>query len=262
MTFASDTDSIITVGNEGQLTLLDNHHEEVTLTADACPEASAPQVVKNAKANLNIEEGDFDLGQTNGFQFVQTGTTLDIPVRVKTPDNAILKSFQLNIDLDTNFLTSGGGASYTDAGGFSGVVDGLNDPPSVATLAAADSASTVTGEVTVGTLHLTVVGSGLTLITATIVDMTVTLADGTDVRTQNQAVSVGQGYADLTSSRRQLQSAKMRNSLPPPRLAQPKRQKRELQTGCSDPCTTAGGGGVPGDFSGDCCEYHAQTNPH
>jgi hypothetical protein len=254
ITFASDTTSIITVNTVGTMTLLDNHYQVVTLTADACAEAAASQVTKSVKANLAIEESDFDLGQTTGFQFVQSGTTLDIPVRIKTPTNAILKSFQIDISLDTNVLTSGSGASYTDAGTFSGVVDGMNDPPNKATLAAADSASTVTGTILVGTLHLSVVGTGLTLITANIVDMTITLSDGTDVRTESQAVSVGQGYADIVSSRRQLQSLAFRQSLPPPRYAKLPRDlvsPRRLQA-CSDPCTVAGGGGVPGDFSQDC----------
>jgi hypothetical protein len=62
-------------------------------------------------------------------------------------------------------------------------IEGLNDPPNTATLAAADSASTATGTILIGTLKLSVVGTGLTLITANIVDMTITLQDGTDVRT-------------------------------------------------------------------------------
>ena len=256
ITFASDTTSIITVDTVGTMTLLDNHYQVVTLTADACPEAAAGQASRSVKANLAIEESDFDLGQTTGFQFVQSGTTLDIPVRIKTPANAILKSFQLDISVDTNVLTSGNGATYTDSGTFSGVVDGLNDPPNTATLAAADSASTATGTILIGTLKLSVVGTGLTLVTANIVDMTITLQDGTDVRTQNQAVSVGQGYADIVSSRRQLQSTAFRRSLPPARLAEP-RIRRPLMFGrrmqaCADPCSAAGGGGVPGDFSQDC----------
>ncbi len=249
--FESDTTSIVTVDSVGELALLDNHYQEIALSASTCQESSVTPVSKSVKANLEIAENDFDLGATTGFQFVQDGATLAVPVRFKTPSEAILKSFQLKIDLDTNVLSSGGSSSYTDAGGMSGVASGLNDPPSEAVLAAADSASTATGTITIGTIALQVVGTGVTLISATIIDMTTSLS-GTNTRSQNVAVDSGHGYADITSSRRQRQSRRLLESLPPARLARPRAIKGRRLNTCTDPCTAEGGGGVPGDFSMDC----------
>jgi hypothetical protein len=248
--FSSDTTSIITVDTVGELTLLDNHYQEVVLTASGCAASSISPVSKSVKANLEIAANDFDFGSTTGFQFVQDGDTIDVPVRFKTSSGAILKSFQLSIALDTNVLSSGGSSSYTDAGGFSGVVEQLNDPPSVAVLAAADSASTATGTIDIGTIKLQVVGTGVTLISATVIDMTVS-SGGVNTRIQNVAVDTGHGFSDITSSRRQRQSRRLLESLPPARLVRPRVQHRRLNT-CTDPCTTSGGGQVPGDFSGDC----------
>ena len=72
---------------------------------------------------------------------VQSGLSLPMEVRVRTPAGYALKSFQLQIGpLDTTVLSSGAGASYTDFGSFSGVVEQLNDPASLAVLAASDEA--------------------------------------------------------------------------------------------------------------------------
>lgn len=249
--FASDTTSIVTINTAGTITLLDNHYQTIALTVDSCPEHPVATVTKNIKANLDIADNDFDLGQTTGFQFQQTGSTLDVPVRVRIPAGSVLKAFQIEIALDTNVLSSGSGASYTDAGGFSGVVDGLNDPPSLVALAAADSASTTGGTITIGTIHLAVVGTGVTLISATIVDMTIEDSGGTSTRTQGQAVDVGQGYANIVSGRRQLQSKRVIDALPPARKARRPGQRRRMNT-CTDPCLASGGGEIPGDFSQDC----------
>eukprot|EP00965_Chrysotila_dentata_P244055 6205749-Pleurochrysis_carterae.AAC.1 len=104
---SSETD-IVQVSPTGNLTLLDNWHHLVDLTARIRCGAGV-LTSHSVKANLLPASGDVDLGFKFGFQFQQTlDGYLPLAVRIRVPDGAVLKSFQLNIDfapeLDTASL--------------------------------------------------------------------------------------------------------------------------------------------------------------
>eukprot|EP00965_Chrysotila_dentata_P244056 6205749-Pleurochrysis_carterae.AAC.2 len=155
--------------------------------------------------------------------------------------------------------SSGAGATFVDFGGFSGIGQTLNDPPTLATLAAADASSTATGLVEIGLLKLVVASSGVVLISGAVVDMAFVYPNGDASRVLDQPFVAGSGYAAISKSRRKLLQVSdftqvgLKGQLLAPRH---RRQMPALlshrKTAQCDPCDSASGDFVPGDFSGDC----------
>ena len=253
--FGSSHPAVVSVDADGTLTQHDNSHEEVTVNATLSSDATVTDE-QAMKANLKPAAKDVDFGASTGFQFVQTGSLLAVPVRIRSASGKKLINFQVKASFDDSILTSntdsasGGSASYA-SGTWSGVTDTLNNPPGEFQLVGSDASSTLSGEVDVGTVQLNVVGSGVTLITGEIVELISSNDGGTtqDAVTRGTAVVAGEGYADVTSSRRRramstpapvLQSRAERNAARRPR------SQRQLQA--CDACASR----VYGDVNEDC----------
>ena len=259
VTYTSSSPSIISIDSVGTLTLLDNGYETVELVAAlACN--SGVSAGSSVKPNLLPAEMDIDLGEESGFQFQQSaGQPLDVKVHVRPKSGYYMTSFMVKIgDFDTSMLTSAysDGASWTDAITYSGIAEQFNDPASEVVLAASNPSSTQQTKVTVGTVRLGVVGSGVTLITGVIQSMLLRTTDYSMVHQEIQDVPIvaGHGYVSLTTSRRtrvlvDMHGAEGRTAprtLPSALSALRSRPARSLSV--CDPCSSL----VWGDFNGDC----------
>ena len=110
-----------------------------------------------------------------------------------------------------------------------------------------DPQSTRSGlDVTIGTVQLNVIQSGVTLITGNVIEL-ISKSGSSQIRLQDFAIGVGTGYASLTTSRRMLTPGLLSNTSQ--RTAHDLRERRRRATAC-DPC--AEGSRVWGDVSGDC----------
>ena len=247
---AGDPDTV-SVGPTAVLTLHANSPSRVAVeAASACGgegETDPSYVAAGVLmwANLRPRPGDVDLGNEYGAQFVADGDELPVQVRIQVPDGERLVNFQIVVGpLDKAILSSSGG-SYVDGGGFNGVVNTLNDPPSEFQLVASDEGSEATGLVIVGTVHLSIEGPGEALLTGEVIVL-ITIVTATGAKKSYGPVDLvaGRGVAitgaDAGTGRR------LQSSLA---LATPPR--RRLQTTCTDACD-AERGAVLGDVSGDC----------
>ena len=154
-------------------------------------------------SNVRPVEQDLDLGFETGLMYQQRGNLLDVPVRIRTPDNQRLINFQVVVTFDTDYLTSvtmGGAdanASYLEGTGSSawpGVMETLNEPADRFQLAGSELASNLEGLVDLGTVTLNVVGEGVTFIDATIVELITLNAANEKTRVTNVAAVAGAGY--------------------------------------------------------------------
>ena len=94
---------------------------------------------------------------------------LDVAVHVRPIAGTSLKAFQIKLgELAASHLNSAAGAGWTDGGTFSGIATQFDNPSTEVVLSASDSASLVSSQITLGTVRLNVVGSGLALIDGTI----------------------------------------------------------------------------------------------
>ena len=264
ISFTSANANVINVSSTGTLTLLDNWYSAIRLAA-ALQCNGATKTSRDIAPNLMPAEGDVDLGSRYGLQFQQlVGGELPVTVWVRAPGGQQLTSFQLELELPTDaqgnpsVLSSGAGAYYRDAGTFSGVGDTLNDPPSKATLAASDASSTKTGTIEIGTITLAVLSSDVVLLTGSIIDMTaISPSSGQTTQFTDSAFIAGTGYADVYVSavdgrRRRLRGIGAQLVAPRVVAARVSSIRRRRLTSCIDPCSSSAGGGIPGDFSGDC----------
>ena len=178
------------------------------------------------------------------------------------------------------------GASWVDAQAFSGIVEQFGDPQSEVrspitpaailssgllsaallpchawtpgghtprlvfwqvVLSAANPSSTQQTSVTVGTIMLGVVNSGVTLVDGTILSLLMSSMDNYAVHqeVQDQPIVAGRGFASVTTGarRNRLLGATLQSQVRPP--LPPVRRLAELEC---DPCVSR----VWGDFNGDC----------
>ncbi|KAL1504693.1 hypothetical protein AB1Y20_008472 [Prymnesium parvum] len=248
--FTSAQPEAMNISLDGTVMLLDNYYEAFALTAEiAC--APSTFTSKQVQANLKAEPLDVDFGSLNGLQFVHAAGTnyLDVQVHVGPASETTLMAFGIKLGpFDPALLNSGPGASFADGNTFSGIATQFDNPSTEVVLSASNTASTVTSQITLGTVRLNVVGSGVALIQGEIKVMVVQDASGLETEIQYVPVSAGEGYVSLTLSRRRLFLAGKNGPavLPQklrPRLHPPSRRLSE----CS-PCTAQ----VWGDFNGDC----------
>jgi len=199
LTFTSTEPAAVSVGPAGVLTLHANSPSRVAIdAASACggeTDPTYPTANVLLWANLSPGPADVDLGNLHGAQFVAAGDTLPVEVRIQVPDGERLVNFQVVVHLDPAVVSSRGGF-YVDAGGFAGVESTLNDPPSEFQLAASNSASTASGLVVVGTVHLAVQAPGAAPVTGEIIELiTVVLATGARRSYGGVDLVAGQGVA-------------------------------------------------------------------
>ena len=82
VSYASDTPSAVGVDADGRLTLLNNHHQTVSInaTSSCSPEIST---IAATAPNLAVPFRGVDLGANNGLQFsMGDGGALSVPVVV------------------------------------------------------------------------------------------------------------------------------------------------------------------------------------
>ena len=247
VTFASTRPSALAVSSVGAVTLLDNHAEAIELTANvAC--AASVTTVASMHANLRAAAMDVDFGSLSGLQFAHApgSSQLDVPVHVRPASGTTLKAFQIKLGpLPASALDSTTGASWSDGGAFSGIATQFDNPSTEVVLSASDTASTVSSQVTLGTVRLNVVGSGVTLIEGEIASLVVQDGAGTNTEVQYAAVVAGRGYVSLAGQRwRVLAGAPLTSAAQ--LSARAGARRRQLQS--CDPCTAR----VWGDFNGDC----------
>ena len=194
--------SAVTIDSLGEVTQHGNWHERVSVTASLKCDSTRFGYLDIA-ANLHPAEGDVDFGQLTGIQFQQVGSQLAVAVRIQTPNGHRLINFQVSATFDTAYLSSstdpsaGGTSTYLE-GAWSGVESTLNDPPSMFQLVGSNVQSTLSGLVSVGTVMLNVVGSGVSLISGQITELITIDSGGTQHRISSEPVVAGTGYVLLT----------------------------------------------------------------
>eukprot|EP00966_Prymnesium_polylepis_P150619 3479260-Prymnesium_polylepis.1 len=235
ISFTSTHSGALSVSSSGTLTLHDNYQTAITLTASlACNSILAEA---SAFANLAAAPMDVDLGSLTGLQFSHAGASyLDIPVHVRPASSTTLKAFQIKLGPLPSALNSAAGSSWTDGGSFSGIATQFDNPSTEVVLSASDTASTVSTQVTLGTVRLNVVGSGVQLIEGEISSFVVQDAAGTNTEVQYSAIVAGRGYVSLIASRRRYLAGEPQTPPAQLRTRQPESGRRQLQTTC-DPCT-------------------------
>ena len=156
-------------------------------------------------------------------------------------------AFQIKLGpLPSTQLISASGASWTDGGSFSGIATQFDNPSMEVVLSASDTASSVSSQITLGTVRLNVVGSGVVLIEGEIANIVVQSGSGASSELQYQPIVAGQGYVSLTSSGRCV--LRSEQPLTPARLATRAGQPASRRLQAYDPCSAQ----VWGDFNGDC----------
>ena len=255
VSFESLQPGALQIASDGQLTLLDNHHGTVLLRAElSCEQTRSFDVYDDDTlyANLKAAQMDVDFGSLSGQQFAHTPGAgfLDVEVHVHPERGTSLKAFQIKLGpLDADMLSSASGASWIDQGTFSGIATQLDNPSTEVVLSAADTASTVASQITLGTIRLNVIGSGVSLIDGEIESLVVHDSSGAPTEVQYQAVVAGRGYVSLTAGRRRMLSGwplTPVGQLAPRVAAVAAGTARRLQA--CDPCSRQ----VWGDFNGDC----------
>ena len=99
--FASDADAVMVNSSTGLLTLLDNHHTLVTITAAS----GLLETQLSFACNLEPEIGDIDLGFRSGVPIppVQVGESVSVPLFVNTGSQS-LTGFNLAVVYETSHL--------------------------------------------------------------------------------------------------------------------------------------------------------------
>ena len=247
--FSSGQERALTISSEGELTLLDNHYAAVSLTAALWCSASAV-VIHRTYANVLAAPMDVDLGFLTGLQFLHGAgaSSLEIEVHVSPAALTVLKAFMIKLGpLPAAALNSASGSFWEDCGTFSGVESQFDNPSTEVVLSAADTASTVASQVTLGTVHLNVLGSGVHLVEGEISSLVV--QDSTGIITELQYLSIvaGRGYVSLVATRRRSLDGGPLSPLLQFAANGQRLGDRHLQQTC-DPCASR----VWGDFNGDC----------
>ena len=249
ISFTSAQEGVVSLSSEGRLTVHDNYHAVVSLGASvSC--ASSVGSSASKYANVKAAAMDADFGSLSGLQFPYApgASFLDVAVHVRPSPGTSLKAFQVKLGpLPSAQLNSGSGATWADSGEFSGIATQFDNPSTEVVLSASDTASSVRSQVTLGTVRLNVVGTGVALIDGEVTNIVVQDDSGSSTELQYVAVVAGRGYVTLTSARLRLLTdlgpstgaRQVGAHLRPP-------TPRRLE-GCA-PCTSQ----VWGDFNGDC----------
>eukprot|EP00965_Chrysotila_dentata_P258066 6213087-Pleurochrysis_carterae.AAC.1 len=242
--FNSSMPNALSVSSAGLIRLLDNWYTEITIRcALMCDSDKYGEL--SAWANLDPGESDLDMGYEKKGQFRQANGELPIEVRIRTPLMERLVNFQVVAGpFDPNCVSSIH-SSYNE-GSFGGVQETLNDPPENFQLAASDQTSQLTGLVNIGTVHLTVLGTCVTLIQAEIVEMFTVDANGMQHSYGGRMVLAGRGFASLSLPNRHRGLSIIKDT-----LLVKAHSIRKMQE-CEDACSADRGGGVWGDVNGDC----------
>eukprot|EP00966_Prymnesium_polylepis_P086493 2001881-Prymnesium_polylepis.1 len=246
ISFTSAQPAALQLTVNGHVVGLDNHPSAIGLTASlACASQISASVTRHA--NMKAAEMDVDFGSLLGLQFSHTPGAgyLDIPVHVRPSRDSVLQAFQVKMGpLDTSLLTSASGASFTDAGTFSGIVSQLDNPSSEVVLSASDAASTVQSQITLGVVQLQVVATGVTLIQGEIASIVVESSIGISTEVQYAPIVAGRGYVSLSGIRRRM----LEDGALTPSSPQTLVLVARTGTASCNPCTAQ----VWGDFNGDC----------
>ena len=262
LSFSSSEPGALSVSEDGQMQLHQNHHSSVMVKASVTCEASVSGVVQVAP-NLRAPVRGVDLGVNVGAQFQLTGGELKLPVLVNA-HGVRLTSFQIVVQFDADLLRA---TSFSDAmisGSRADVTFGsptitLNDPVDrVLLVGNKDGATAPTGlvQLTALTLVASPTTSGVSLISGSVVGLiTCVLCDGTDDEdsTGLGPIEAGSGYVALGSLRRLSRSTW--TAMPVQSMAHhrsplhPKRALRAEGTCCSGDVAI---GRFYGDTNGDC----------
>ncbi|KAL3929931.1 MAG: hypothetical protein SGPRY_001752 [Prymnesium sp.] len=233
----------ITADASGRFTLLGNGHEPTQLFASyACDSLVSASVF--VAANLQPSVGDVDLGQSEGLQFQQSGTTLSVPVYGNSQDG-VLVNYQIEVYFDPNVFL----ASACEGGALQGFTCTINDPLERVKLIASDTASSYgSSRTSLGKFSLSIKASAVTLINGTIVEFVRNLyTTGEESRTSLEPIMAGAGFADVRSSARRLLDSSSRQPWYPDVHHM---RRRRLATSCvlESGCNA----GIWGDINGDC----------
>ena len=149
---------------------------------------------------------DVDLGELSGFQFQQATSSSVLPLKVRAAEDRLLHDVVHAQDRPptrrgsspTQVAPRGWTASPTAASSSSWAIR------VEVVLSASNPQSTQQTQVTVGTVTLGVVSSGVTLIQGTILSLLVRTTDYVTVyqEVQNVPINAGRGYANLVTGRR------------------------------------------------------------
>ncbi|GMH36388.1 hypothetical protein BSKO_04256 [Bryopsis sp. KO-2023] len=188
--FSSDTPSAITTRFLGDVVLVQNHDDVITLTGTTSPgcTGSNPAIASAVQVYANLEPDilDADLGEQYGLQFQkQPNPTPAIPVELVQGDTfvmdvvvnslgVVLQAFQIKIEFDDSIMRVAGcssGADWPDPNTFVCAFD-LPGLTHQAMLNAQDTATTAsslkTSRVRVGHIEFDMVGSGQGTVEATV----------------------------------------------------------------------------------------------
>lgn len=252
LTFTSSTISAATVDEDtGVVTLQDNHHQTLTVTATAAVGAASRSFTFSA--NLIPAVGDIDLGGNSNAPLAAKapGTTFTVPVTINT-GSTVLGAIDLNVVYDKDVLLVKTVVSGSQWGGGTFLAQ-FNDPPGVinfggtpSNLAGTKQMAVITFEVKTGT------GGIVTPITGSVTVMSdKSLAA---IGTQGRSFIAGQVKLSITGGRRR-RAASMDDdrsvSVLQTEMAAAGTRLRRATCG-APPCDTCDEVRHQGDTNGDC----------
>ena len=167
--------------------------------------------------------------------------------RAPTASVASVDAYQSSgLDFERNLTAQ----ESSHGGPFSGIATQCDNPSTEVVLSASDTASSVSRQITLGTVRLNVVGSGVVLLEGEIANIVVQDSSGSNSELQYQPVVAGRGYMIIGTSSLGARMLSSAGPLIPARQLAARWQEvaaRRLQWTC-DPCSAR----VWGDFNGDC----------
>jgi hypothetical protein len=260
MEFSVDNTNVVSVsGTTGEVTLLDNLHQTVTLTATSLPQSEAVSATVSFACNLDFAAGDVDLGSATGIAVAPTvsgdiGSTFTVAVRLNT-DGKKLGAVDLVVEYDETVVAP---TTVTTGATWPGGVFNfnLNDPVGVISLGGAPTTGVSSAAYHVATITFEVVSAG----TVELFGHTVTMSTFAD---ENANVfAIGSPEAS-SSSPRSFVAGDLRTSGLARRWisedvirSRSRRADDVVTTKCAStaPCdaTACGGRRQTGDINGDC----------
>lgn len=136
----------ISIDTAGTLTLHANSEAAVVVSSKVRCRLHTTQL--SLYANLDVRPGDVDMGNAEGLQYIQAGSSVDVAVRIHTPIDEVLQAFQLYASFPSDKLTSASGATFIPHSAWSGVTATLNEDVDAFQLTAMDAQSTRQGVMT------------------------------------------------------------------------------------------------------------------
>jgi hypothetical protein len=233
-------------GSTGEVTLLGNHHETVSVRAGVAGAKSSLTEQIWFAANLEPTVGDVDLGQRSGLPIPssEVGAVVTVPLRVRLPPDVPLASLHFRVSVAPygilDFIDAVPSAEWP--GGLLQFVSGNGDDGSI-DIGGFSSHANATGLVDVIELRFKALTTGVFRLSGEVV--TLTGRDGGAV-VESSTFVAGDVTGEIGGGRKRSRKSVGSNSAPPRpmRRGATKRDAHRADGSCTD--------ALPGDANGDC----------